>query len=81
MNYRHQPTGWAPQALWQAAAVASSRGVLARACGITGAENPYLLRLDVSLLVEAGGPTWLGECNAWWRGWDEEDERRRIARH
>lgn len=81
MTYRLQPTVWAPQAPWQAIAVASSRGVLARACGVTGAENPYLLHLDVSLFVEADGSTWLGKCNAWWQGWDEEDERRRSARH
>jgi len=65
--------------LWQQAAVASSRGACSRSCGETSARNPYLDPLWLPAITGQSFDRWFNNCDAWWRGWDREDARRRDA--
>lgn len=53
------------------------QGALDRESGVSSVANPFLER---SALPSQSGDTeqnWFDRCDAWWRGWDMEDARRR----
>lgn len=65
---------------WQQAAIASSRGACSRSCGETSARNPYLDPLWLPASTGQAFAIWFNNCDAWWRGWDQEDTRcRQLA--
>lgn len=53
-----------------------------RACreGASSAINPYLQRDFMPSQSGVSEQAWFSACEAWWRGWDDEDERRRGLR-
>lgn len=67
------------------ASLACREGILARATGHSACSNPYLgiavNQVDLSHVQRA---EWVDCCHAWWKGWDDEETRRRplpLARH
>jgi|NGEPerStandDraft_6_1074524.scaffolds.fasta_scaffold138963_2 hypothetical protein len=68
------------RASWKLHAVASSKGALARSCGISSNENPYVRPEALPPTTGETREVWFRQCDAWWRGWDGEDERRRTER-
>jgi len=65
--------------------LASREGTLARATGQPGCLNPYLaIAVNPGNLSEAQHAEWVLCCRAWWKGWGDEETRRRphqLARH
>lgn len=53
-------------------------GMQARAAGATSDDNPYLVRLALPAATIKDRVTWFIHVAAWWRGWDDEDVRRRA---
>jgi hypothetical protein len=67
---------------WQQAVIASSRGACSRSCGETSSKNPYLDPLWLPAITGQAFSIWFSNCDAWWRGWDQEDVRcRELADH
>jgi hypothetical protein len=62
------------------AASASAEGTACRAWGKTSVLNPYLRREALPANTGQDQATWFRNCDAWWRGWDAEDERLALAR-
>jgi hypothetical protein len=54
-------------------------GRLARSCGTFSGCNPYLHRGRFAASSVGVETDWFRNCDAWWRGWDVEDARRRSA--
>ena len=67
-------------ASWSLRAIASSKGALARSCGMSSNENPYVRSDALPPMTGQTREVWFLQCDAWWRGWDGEDERRRAER-
>jgi hypothetical protein len=65
-------------AAWQQAAVASAQGSNCRACGETSVRNPYLQPGEMPASTGQDQSTWFRNCDAWWRGWDEQDARMAV---
>lgn len=57
----------------------SREGAAARAMGIPSSLNPYLHSDPQAAATSAQQAIRLTQCDAWWRGWDQEDVRRLDA--
>ena len=69
------------QTLADSVALARREGVFARATGHAGCLNPYLhVAANKAELSDAQHAEWALCCSAWWKGWDEEELRRRPNR-
>lgn len=61
--------------------LAEREGAFARATGHAGCLNPYLhVAANKAELSDAQHAQWALCCSAWWKGWDEEELRRRPHR-
>ena len=54
-------------------------GSIARCHGVSSASNPYLAPEHQPSAGGGSEQSWYLRCDAWWRGWDAEDERRRST--
>ncbi len=58
--------------------LAAREGTLARATGRSACMNPYVgIETHREDLSGAQHAEWVSCCRAWWKGWDDEETRRR----
>ena len=56
-----------------------AEGATARSGGVSSACNPYLGPEYQPTGSGCSAGHWFNRCDAWWRGWDAENERRLSA--